>query len=68
MPAILQPKSFDIWLDRGTDVAFEEAPAAFCGLPNEKSPGQCRVNLTENNNSELIKRIDVEVGTTPSLF
>jgi len=69
MPAILLPELQDAWLDSQAN-RFE----LFCMLkpvPSSRMkmyPVSSAVNHPENNSSELVERVDYELGTTPSLF
>src|SRR5688500_9939796 len=69
MPAILLPESYDVWLDPDTSVSELKKLLSPFPSPRMKShPVSSAVNYPENDNDQLIKRMDVEVGTTPSLF
>ncbi len=69
MPAILHPESYDVWLDANTDRATLKKLLSPFAAPQMKSHSVSRaVNHPENDNDQLITRMDVEVGTTPSLF
>ena len=67
MPAILQTESYDAWLDPSTDRAtLKKLLSPFPGSKMKSHPVSSAVNYPENDNAELIMRMDVEVGT--SLF
>jgi putative SOS response-associated peptidase YedK len=69
MPAILQPDSFDIWLDRKADPAvLKKLLAPFPASKMKSHPVSRAVNAPENDSEELIEPVDAEVGTTQSLF
>jgi len=69
MPVILAPESYDVWLDPNTSVpALKKLLSPFPSLRMMSHPVSSAVNYPENDNDQLIKRMDVEVGTTPSLF
>ncbi len=69
MPAILLPESFDVWLDPETSASALKSLLSPFPSPRMKShPVSSAVNYPENDNDQLIARMDVEVGTTPSLF
>jgi len=69
MPAILQPDSYDVWLDSNTDLAtLKKLLMPFPASKMTIHPVSRAVNYPENDNRELIVRMDAEVGTTPSLF
>ena len=69
MPAILQLESYDLWLDSATDRAkLTELLASFPASEMKSHPVSSGVNHPENKGSDLLQRVDVEVGTTPSLF
>jgi putative SOS response-associated peptidase YedK len=69
MPVILPEDKYELWLNE------EVAPAELKKLLEPYSseqmqsyPVSSQVNHADVDNEELIKRVDVEVGTTPSLF
>ncbi|HEY5883563.1 MAG TPA: SOS response-associated peptidase [Pyrinomonadaceae bacterium] len=69
MPAILEPDSYDVWLDRKTDPTELKKLLTPFPAPKMKShPVSRAVNAPENDSENLIERVDAEVGTTPSLF
>jgi putative SOS response-associated peptidase YedK len=69
MPAILEPDSYAVWVDRKTDPAVLKNLLAPFPAPKMKSHSVSRaVNAPENDGEKLIERVDAEVGTTPSLF
>jgi putative SOS response-associated peptidase YedK len=69
MPAILQPESYAVWLDRKTDRAvLKELLSPFPASKMKSHPVSSAVNHPENDSEELIERVDAELGTTPSLF
>lgn len=69
MPAILVPESYDVWLSPNTDPDFlRNLLMPFPAWKMACHPVSSAVNYPENDNDQLIKRMDVEVGTTPSLF
>jgi putative SOS response-associated peptidase YedK len=69
MPAILQTESCDVWLHPSTDLAaLKKLLSPFPGSKMKSHPVSSAVNYPENDNDQLITRMDVEVGTTPSLF
>lgn len=69
MPAILLPESYDVWLDPNTNVSALKKLLSTFPSPRMKShPVSSAVNYPENDNDQLIRRMDAEVGTTPSLF
>jgi putative SOS response-associated peptidase YedK len=69
MPAILLPESYDLWLDPDTSVSVLKKLLSAFPSPRMKShPVSSAVNYPENDNDQLITRMDDEVGITPSLF
>lgn len=69
MPAILPTESCDAWLDSNSDRAtLKRLLSPFPASQMKSHPVSSAVNHPENDSGELIKRMDVEVGTTPSLF
>ena len=69
MPVILAPESYDAWLNPDTSVsALRKLLSPFPSSGMMSHPVSSAVNYPENDNDQLIKRMDAEVGTTPSLF
>jgi putative SOS response-associated peptidase YedK len=69
MPAILQMESYEDWLRPSTDLtALKKLLSPFPASKMKSQPVSSAVNRPENDNEELIRRMDAEVGTTPSLF
>jgi len=69
MPAILQTESYEDWLRPSTDLAaLKKLLSPFPASKMKSHPVGSAVNYPENDNGELIKRMDAEVGITPSLF
>lgn len=69
MPVILHPELYGIWLDPRTGSAeLKELLAPFPSSEMKSHPVGSGVNHPENDNAELVVRVDAEVGTTPSLF
>jgi putative SOS response-associated peptidase YedK len=69
MPAILEPESYEVWLDPKIDpAALKKMLTPFPASKMKTHPVSSAVNYPENDNDQLITRVDVEVGTTPSLF
>ncbi len=69
MPAILQPESYDVWLDPETDLTvLKKLLSPFPSSKMKSHPVSSAVNYPENNSVELIVPVDAELGTTPSLF
>jgi len=69
MPAILEPESFEVWLDPKTDLGVLKGMLMPFPSPKMKShPVSSAVNYPENDSAALLMRVDAEVGTTPSLF
>jgi putative SOS response-associated peptidase YedK len=69
MPLILAEESYKFWLDPRTPAdELEQLLVPFPASAMKSHPVSSKVNYPEIDNEELIKRVDVEVGTTPSLF
>jgi putative SOS response-associated peptidase YedK len=69
MPAILQTESYDVWLDPSTDLAtLKKLLSPIPDSQMKSHPVSSAVSHPENDNGELIKRLDPVVGTTSSLF
>ena len=69
MPVILHEKHYDLWLD--PNVSPGELKKLLEPYPSEEMkthPVSSQVNYPDIDNPELVERVDVEVGTTPSLF
>ena len=69
MPVILHPELQGIWLDPRTGSAeLKELLAPFPACEMKSHPVGSGVNKPDNDNAELVVRVDAEPGTTPSLF
>ena len=69
MPAILEPKSYEGWLDPKTDAAaLKKMLAPFPASKMKTHPVSSAVNYPENDSARLLVRVDAELGATPSLF
>lgn len=69
MPAILQTESYEDWLRPNTDSDFlRNLLMPFPAWKMACHPVSSAVNYPENDNDQLITRMEVEVGSTPSLF
>jgi putative SOS response-associated peptidase YedK len=69
MPVILREESYDLWLNPQVDSG--ELKKLLEPYPSDEMksyPVSSQVNKVEVDNEDLIKRVDVEVGATPSLF
>jgi len=69
MPVIMRDDLYDLWLDH--NVPASEVKKLLEPFPSEEmksDPVSSQVNYTDIDNEDLVKRVDVEVGTTPSLF
>lgn len=69
MPVILGEESYELWLD--SKVSPAELKKLLEPFPSDEMsswPVSSRVNSADNEGADLIDRVDVEVGTTPSLF
>jgi putative SOS response-associated peptidase YedK len=69
MPVILHSQLHKIWLDsRTAQTELKELLTPFPAAEMKSHPVSSAVNHTENDNPELVVRMDSEPGTTPSLF
>lgn len=69
MPVILHEEHYELWLD--PQVPSTELKKLLDPYPSEEMkshPVGSQVNYPDIDKAELIERVDVEVGTTPSLF
>jgi len=69
MPVILKPEQYETWLDRSTPA--EVLKTLLSPLPDAYTmcyPVSSAVNDVKNEGPDLIRRVDHEIGTTPSLF
>ena len=69
MPVILPEQAYRLWLD--IEVNPGELKKLLEPFPSEEMkshPVSSKVNFADNDGEELIERVDVEVGATPSLF
>jgi len=69
MPAILEPASYELWLDQKTDpAALKKMLAPFPSSKMKSHPVSSAVNYPENDSAQLLVRVDAEAGITASLF
>ena len=69
MPAILLNEFQDAWLDPRTDrTVLTEMLKPFPSLMMKTYPVSSSVNSPDNDRSDLLVRVDIEVGQTLSLF
>lgn len=69
MPAILEPASYEVWLDPKTDpAALKKMLAPFPASKIKTHPVSSAVNYAESDSPDLLARVDVEIGGIPSLF
>ena len=69
MPAILRPEHHDAWLNPATSrVELLRMLTPFPSSLMKTYPVSSSVNSPDNDTVDLIDRVDVEVGQTPSLF
>lgn len=69
MPVMLREESYHVWLD--SNVATGELKKLLEPYPSDEMkshPVSSKVNYVDADNEELIERVEVEIGTTPSLF
>jgi putative SOS response-associated peptidase YedK len=65
MPAILLPESYDVWLNPETTFGIKKLLSPFPSPRMKSHPLSSAVNSPENDNDQLITRMDVEVGNNP---
>jgi putative SOS response-associated peptidase YedK len=69
MPAILPPEVHEAWLNTTTNrVELMRMLKPFPAALMKTYPVSSNVNSVENDRADLLERVDVEVGQTPSLF
>ena len=69
MPVILQPEAYEAWLDpKSEPVVLKRLLQPFPASEMKSYPVGSAVNYPDNDNAEIIVRVDAERGTTPSLF
>ncbi|HEY6121291.1 MAG TPA: SOS response-associated peptidase [Pyrinomonadaceae bacterium] len=69
MPVILQPQDFDIWMDpKAESTTLRKLLTPISTARMKSHPVSSAVNHPENDSGDLIKRVDIEVGTNLSLF
>ncbi|MDX6405362.1 MAG: hypothetical protein QOH70_2817 [Blastocatellia bacterium] len=69
MPVILAEECYKLWLDpRARATELEKLLVPFPAAEMKSHPVGSGVNHPKIDNLELIRRVDVERGTTPSLF
>lgn len=69
MPVILKPEQYEAWLDPKAPPALLKQ--LLSPLPDADTfcyPVSSAVNDVKNDSPELVRRVDNEIGTTPSLF
>ena len=69
MPVILRPEVYEAWLN--PEVSSQELKKLLEPFPSDEMkshPVSSQVNYADTDTEDLIKRVDAEVGTTPSLF
>ena len=69
MPVILTEETYRLWLDpRADPTELKNLLIPFPAIAMKSHPVGSKVNHPDIDNDDLIKRVDVESGTTPSLF
>jgi len=69
MPVIVRPESYELWLNQ--EIPSSELKKLLEPYPSEEMkshPVSSQVNYAESEGEDLVKHVDFEVGTTPSLF
>ena len=69
MPVILPEDKYQLWLNEAVSPnELKKVLEPYSSEEMESYPVSSKVNYTDVDNEDLIKRVDAEVGTTPSLF
>lgn len=69
MPVILREDLYTAWLDPNCNASeLKKVLEPFPGEEMKSHPVSSQVNYVDIDNEDLVKRVDVEIGTTPSLF
>jgi len=69
MPVILREESYERWLDpKVSPTELKKLLEPYSSEEMKSHPVSSQVNFADAEGRELIERVDVEVGTTPSLF
>jgi putative SOS response-associated peptidase YedK len=69
MPAILYPEVQEAWLDRRTNRAeLLRMLTPFPAAKMKTYPVSSSVNSPENDSADLLARVDIERGSTLTLF
>ena len=69
MPVILREEQYKLWLDpEGNPGELKKLLEPYASDEMKSHPVSSKVNYADAEGKDLIERVDVEVGTTPSLF
>ncbi|HEY6802547.1 MAG TPA: SOS response-associated peptidase [Pyrinomonadaceae bacterium] len=69
MPVILPEDKYELWLNEDVSpAALKKLLEPFPSDQMQSYPVSSQVNYVDVDNEDLVKRVDAEVGTTPSLF
>ena len=69
MPVILPEDKYQLWLNEEVSpTELKKLLGPYSSDEMQSYPVSSQVNYTDIDNEELVKRVDAEVGTTPSLF
>ena len=69
MPVILREEAYRLWLDpQVSPTELKKLLEPYASEEMKSHPVSSQVNYADIENEDLIKRVDVEKGTTPSLF
>ena len=69
MPVILPEEDYKLWLDpRADPTELKNLLIPFPSGSMKSHPVGSNVNHPQVDNEDLIRRVDAEPGTTPSLF
>jgi putative SOS response-associated peptidase YedK len=69
MPVILREESYKYWLDQEANPGeLKKLLEPYSSDEMKSHPVSSQVNRADVENEDLVKRVDAEIGTTPSLF
>ena len=69
MPVILRPESYEHWVNNEIPAGeLKKLLEPYPGEEMKSHPVSSQVNYAESDGEDLVKQVDFEVGTTPSLF
>jgi putative SOS response-associated peptidase YedK len=69
MPVILREEDYQLWLNENVNPSeLKKLLEPYSSDEMKSYPVSSQVNKADVENEDLVKRVDAEVGTTPSLF